>query len=149
MNRKTFIKTSCLACTSIGFMSSILEGCAPTKYTTGTLQENGIMIPLKEFARQKKGQTVLREYVLVRHEDVQFPFCIYRLGDNTYSALLMRCTHQGAELQVSGDRLTCPAHGSEFDNRGKVLQSPAGEDLRRFPVSVIKDQLFIDLRKTT
>lgn len=149
MNRKAFIKTSCLACSSLSFMSSILEGCAPPKYTSGTLQENGITIPLKEFTRQKKGQTATREYVIVKHDDLQFPICVYHLENGSYSALLMHCSHQGAELQISGDRLSCPAHGSEFDNHGKVLQSPASEDLRTFPVSVINDQLFIDLRKTT
>ena len=106
--------------------------------------ENGITIGLKDFETPKKG---FREYVVVRHESLQFPVCVYRLDNNNYSALLMRCTHQGAELQVSGDVLTCSAHGSEFSKTGKVLQSPASEDLRTFPVSVTGDQLFIDLRK--
>lgn len=88
-------------------------------------------------------------YVIAAHDSLTFPICIYRIDDNTYSALLMECTHQGAELQVSGDHLTCPAHGSEFDRWGKVQQAPAISDLRRFPVTVSGEQLFIDLRKRT
>ena len=36
----------------------------------------------------------------------------------------MKCTHQGAELQASGDVLQCPAHGSEFNNQGTGNQWP-------------------------
>jgi len=59
----------------------------------------------------------------------------------------MRCTHQGAELQASGDVLQCAAHGSEFNNRGMVRNGPAISNLRTFPVTVSQDQVFIDLRK--
>ena len=48
----------------------------------------------------------------------------------------MQCTHQGAELQASGDMLQCPAHGSEFNNKGTVTNGPADTDLRTFPVTV-------------
>lgn len=145
MNRRRFIKTGCLACTSLGFLSTVIQSCASVKYTSGTLNENGILIDLKEYSA-KNG---LRSYVIVRHDNLQFPICVYRLDENNYSALLMRCTHQSAELQVAGDQLTCPAHGSEFDKTGRVTQNPASENLRRFPVTVLGEQLFIDLRKQT
>lgn len=105
---------------------------------------NGLTVDLKEFETRKQG---VRSYVIVQHADLQYPICVYRLDGGAYSALLMRCTHQGAELQVAGDQLSCPAHGSTFDKMGKVVQSPASEDLRTFPVSVVNDKLFIDLRK--
>lgn len=143
MDRKKFIKNSCLLCSSVTFLANALEGCASVKYAACTLNENGLLIDKAEF-ESKQG---LRPYVIAGHDSLQFPICIYRINEDTYSALLMQCTHQGAELQVSGDQLTCPAHGSEFDKWGKVQQSPAGRDLRRFPVSVSGDQLFIDLRK--
>jgi Rieske Fe-S protein len=50
-------------------------------------------------------------------------------------------------LQSSGDYLHCPAHGSEFNNRGKVVNGPADKDLRIFPVTINNNQLFIDMRK--
>ena len=83
----------------------------------------------------------------MRNESLQYPLCVYRLDDDSYSAVLMQCTHQGAELQVAGDQLTCPAQGSEFDNTGMVTQGPAAMNLRSFPVSIENEQLFIDLRK--
>ena len=48
---------------------------------------------------------------------------------------------------AAGDYLQCPAHGSEYDNRGKVTNGPADKDLRTFPVTIDNNQLFIDLRK--
>ncbi|MBL7718947.1 MAG: Rieske (2Fe-2S) protein [Flavipsychrobacter sp.] len=143
MNRRKFIKTGCIACTSIGFLSTMIQSCTTVKYSTGTLNDNGILIDVKDY-ETKHG---VRNYVIVRHDDLQFPICVYKIDEHKYSALLMRCTHQGAELQVAGDQLTCPAHGSEFDKWGKVTQSPAAENLRSFPVSITGDKLFIDLRK--
>jgi Rieske Fe-S protein len=59
----------------------------------------------------------------------------------------MKCTHQGTELNASGEFLQCPAHGSEFNSNGKVRSGPADKDLRTFPVVVSSNELFIDLRK--
>lgn len=144
MNRKDFITMTCLACSSITLLSSFIESCTTVRYASGALNENGILVDVKEFDAKKDGK---RKYVVVRNEELQFPVCVYRTDDNNYTAVLMQCTHQGAELQVSGDQLTCPAHGSEFDQTGKVTQGPAAQDLRSFPVSVQGEQLFIDLRK--
>ncbi len=144
MNRKDFITKTCLACSSITLLSSFIESCTTVRYASGALNENGILLDLTEFHAKKDGK---RKYVIVRNKELQFPVCVYRTDDNNYTAVLMQCTHQGAELQVSGDQLTCPAHGSEFDQSGKVTQGPAAQDLRSFPVSVSGGQLFIDLRK--
>lgn len=142
MDRRDFIKKGCIACSSLGLLSAVLAGCAPVRYTSGKLVENGLLVDPAEFS--SKGGP--RSYLIVRHEDLQYPICVYRLGEQEYSALLMKCTHQGAELQVAGDQLVCPAHGSEFDKRGKLMQAPASSDLRSFPVTVLNNQLFIDLR---
>jgi Rieske Fe-S protein len=144
MDRKEFITKTCIACSSLTLLSSFIESCTTVRYASGNLNENGILLDLKEFDTKKEAQ---RSYVIVRNESLQYPICVYRLEDNNYSAVLMQCTHQGAELQVAGDQLTCPAHGSEFDKNGTVTQGPAAMNLRSFPVSISNDQLFIDLRK--
>jgi Rieske Fe-S protein len=110
------------------------------------LGKEGLTLDADEFIAKRKGRIVYRPFVIVRNEALQYPICIYRFGEHEYSALCMRCTHQGTELQVSGDRLQCPAHGSEFTSRGKVSNGPADKDLRSFPVSVLNNQIFIDLR---
>lgn len=102
-----------------------------------------LQVPLSSF-RQDKGS--FRTSILVTHPDLKYPVCVYRFSDTEYTALLMRCTHQGAELQVFGDRLECPAHGSQFSNTGKVQNGPADTNLRTFPVTINNDQLFISLK---
>ena len=143
MDRKTFIRQSCMACAGMVLGTALLESCMATKYAKGTLNDNGMLVDLKEFDN-KKGQ---HPYVIVRHDDLLFPICVYRVSETQYSAVLMKCSHQGAELQAAGDQLTCPAHGSEFDKFGKAMQGPATDALRTFPVSRSNGQLFIDLRK--
>ena len=96
----------------------------------------------------KDKKSAYRSFLIIRNEALQYPICVYRFSDTEYAALWMRCSHQGAELQASGDFLQCPAHGSEFNNKGKVTNGPADNNLRTFPVTVTTNELFIDLRRS-
>ncbi|NTS40761.1 MAG: hypothetical protein EOO06_14410 [Chitinophagaceae bacterium] len=147
MQRREFIKNTCTACLSLTVLSTLVSSCVATKYISGELGKDGLTISKEEFKVKQKGGTAYSSFIIVRNDALQFPICVYRLNENEYSALWMKCTHQGAELQASGDVLQCSAHGSEFTNRGQVLSGPAGTSLRTFPVSITNNELFIDLRK--
>lgn len=146
MDRREFIKNSCNACLSATIIGTAIASCNPTKYISGKLGNDGLFIDTNEFITKQNGKTAYRPFIIVRNDALQYPVCVYRFNDNEYSALWMQCTHQGTELQASGDRLQCTAHGSEFDNMGKVKTGPADRSLRNFPVTVSNNQLFIDLR---
>ena len=146
MDRREFIKNSCTACLSATVIGTAITSCTATRYISGTLGKDGLFVDTNEFVTKQNGKTVYRSFVIVRNDALQYPVCVYRLNDNEYSALWMRCTHQGTELQASGDRLQCTAHGSEFDNKGSVKTGPADRSLRNFPVTVSNSQLFIDMR---
>lgn len=146
MNRREFVRSSCLTCLSATGMAAMLSSCSSTRYISGALGKDGLTLDANEFISKQKGKTVYRPFVIIRNEALQYPICVYRFTENEYAALWMRCTHQGTELQASGDRLQCPAHGSEFDNKGAVKTGPADKALRTFPVTVSNNQLFIDLR---
>ena len=147
MNRREFIVNSCAACLGATAVSGLLSGCASTRYTNGNLVKDGLTLSADEFKIQKKGRTEYRPFIIIRNDSLQYPIYVYRFGETEYSALWMKCSHQGAELQASGDQLQCSAHGSEFNNKGKVTCGPADKDLRSFPVTVNNNELFIDLRK--
>ena len=147
MQRREFIKNTCTACLSLTVLSTLVSSCVATKYISGVLGKDGLTISKDEFKVQQKGGTSYSSFIIVRNDALQFPICVYRLSENRYSALWMKCTHQGAELQASGDVLQCPAHGSEFNNKGQVTNGPAGANLKSFPVTVTNNELFIDLRK--
>ncbi len=146
MDRREFIKNGCTACLSATVVAGMLSSCNPTQYISGTLGKDGLFIDTNEFLTKQNGKPSYRPFIIVRNDALQYPVCVYRFNDNDYSALWMRCTHQGTELQASGDRLQCTAHGSEFDNRGLVKTGPADKSLRSFAVTVSNNQLFIDMR---
>lgn len=127
-------------------VAPVLTSCQSTHYATGTVEPNGLSIPKSEFTYLKKDQPMIREYIIVRNDKLEFPIYLYRFSANEYSALLMKCSHQGNELQASGDHLHCSAHGSEFNNKGVVAQGPAENNLRSFKVSADNERIFIDLR---
>lgn len=108
---------------------------------------DGITVNKDDFKIIQKGETTYNSFIIVRNDSLNYPICIYRINEQEYSALWMKCTHQGAKLQASGDVLLCSAHGSEFSNKGEVRNGPANTSLRSFPVILTKDELFIDLRK--
>jgi len=146
MDRREFIKSSCTACLSATVIAAMLPSCTSTRYISGTLGKDGLFVDPNEFVTKQNGKIAYRSFIIVRNDGLQYPVCVYRFNDNEYSALWMSCTHQGTELQASGDRLQCTAHGSEFDNKGAVKTGPADRSLRSFPVTVSNNQLFIDLR---
>lgn len=145
MERREFTK-ACFGCLVGSSMLHVLSGCQSTYYTTGKLESNGIAILKSDFTYLKKDQPMQRDYVIVRNNAMEFPIYVYRFSDDDFSAMLMKCTHQGNELQASGDHLHCSAHGSEFNNRGIVAQGPAKENLRTFKVTSERTRIFIDLR---
>jgi Rieske Fe-S protein len=145
MDRRSFTRT-CIGCLSGLLVAPMLSGCKSTYYTTGTIEPNGLSVMKSEFTYLKKDQPTLRQYIIVRNEKLEFPIYLYRFSEHEYSALLMKCTHQGNELSAAGDHLHCSAHGSEFNNKGAVAQGPAEKNLRTFIVTSDNDKIFIDLR---
>lgn len=61
------------------------------------------------------------------------------------------CTHEFAILTegyVDSDVIECPLHQAQFDIRtGKVLEPPAEEDLRTYPVRLDGDDIYVGVPK--
>jgi Rieske Fe-S protein len=148
MNRRNFLVKGCTACVATVAMGGLLSSCRSTRYVSGNIVQDGLLVSPNEFVINNSGATSYRSFIIVQNEVLQFPICVYRFSEQEYSALWMQCAHQGATLQAAGNILQCPAHGSEFDSRGNVTNGPAAKNLRSFPVTINNNQLFIDLRKT-
>lgn len=127
MNRKEFIV--CLP--------MMLAGCAGTKYLSAPIEGDSLVIPLASFTDKK--------FVVVENDRLQYPVYVRKISDGEYKAILMKCTHQGTELQVFGDMFHCPGHGSEFTNNGAVQNGPADAPLRSFRVDVFGDTVQVKL----
>lgn len=145
MNRREFVTQTCVACLGGGLLATVLSACSSTHYVTGSIEPKGLTVLKSEFIEVKKDKTITRQFIIVQHESLEFPIYLYRTSDLEYSALWMKCTHQGSELHAAGDHLYCSSHGSEFDKKGNVSQGPAEKNLRSFRVSVLNDKIFIEL----
>jgi Rieske Fe-S protein len=146
MDRKSFIKTCGLACMGAAGLAVMLEGCGTSKLLNGKIVNDDLVVPISDFEIKKGKKEGYKKYVIVENDILQYPVCVYRFSENEYSALWMRCTHQGTELQVFGDKLQCPAHGSEFTSKGVVQNGPADMKLRSFPITIENNQLKISLK---
>ncbi len=59
---------------------------------------------------------------------------------NGYWALSLVCTHLGCTVARSeNDTLTCPCHGSRFDENGQAVRGPATRALARLRVEETPD----------
>jgi Rieske Fe-S protein len=147
MDRRKFLHHSCI-CSLAGLASAkLLQGCASLKYSAGTIRGSDLIIPLDDFVDRTGKDIQFRKFILAGNDLLKFHICVYRFSDSDFQALWTECTHQGNELQVFGEKLECPAHGSEFDTRGNVQEGPANRSLRSFPVRIDGDYLKISLKK--
>lgn len=128
-----------------GVALSLLSACTPTYYANTSVSGNVICVKKTEFIEEKDGKKKERKFVIVRTEKTQFPICVYKLNENTYSALLMECTHKSCELNPHGDYLICPCHGSEFNNAGVVQNPPAENNLITYKIEQDHENIFIYL----
>ena len=129
-----------------GLISLLTDGCASSVYFARFILEGeGISLAKSEFTVIGKGRTKQRKFVLVKSEKYPFPIYVFKHNEEKYSALLLECTHKGCELVPHGEFLTCPCHGSEFTNTGRVQNPPAEQNLQTFNVTIKDETIFIKL----
>ena len=146
MNRKEFILTCSFACVGSSSLATLLQSCSGAIYYAQTsLINNQIAIKKTEFVEAIEDKTIQRSFVLIKSDKFNVPICVYKLSDEKYSALLMKCSHKGCELRPQGDYLMCPCHGSEFSNEGIVQNPPAQKNLLSFKTTSDNDTLYIEI----
>jgi Rieske Fe-S protein len=145
MDRKEFLKTCGYACLGIIGVASLLESCVPSKQIEVNSATDVLPVSKNEFYQLKKENVKTLRHILVKTKRLDYPIVVYRNSDTNFSAVLLKCTHQGNELNVNGDILTCPAHGSEFNNNGEVVSGPAELNLKSFLVKYDENNIYIHL----
>ena len=136
MNRKEFLQTCGCAALGVFAVGSLTTGCANTTYIAKYSRVGKVVvIPLSEFVDNTSTPYQQRPFVIVSVPEQKFPIAVYAHSDQTFSALLLRCTHRNCELQPQTDFLQCPCHGSEFTSRGVVQSPPALVNLDSFSVT--------------
>lgn len=139
MDRRTFLRHG--ESVTIGLLGCWAAGC--TRIYFAPYREEGGRLVVEKTAFE--AQT---PFVLLEHARLPNPIYLRRLGDRSYVALLLRCTHRGCQPDPAGDRLACPCHGSQYTVTGDVIQGPAALPLRRFPTTSDERYVYIILPDT-
>lgn len=140
MDRKDFLKNTCGACLGSLAIAALpgLESCTPAyNVFKATPVNNMLEVPLTVF---DKGNLQM-----VRPQGAQYDIAIQKKADNTYSAMLMQCTHHDYQLNASQTGFTCALHGSRFDMEGTVRKGPAERPLKHYETSVNNNTLIIKI----
>ncbi|MFT3936926.1 MAG: Rieske (2Fe-2S) protein [Chitinophagaceae bacterium] len=140
MERKEFIKTTCNICLlgAAGILLPQLIGCSPgaSVYKTA-IANNKLEVPANLFDKAA--------LQLVRPQGWYYDIAVQKNENNTYSALLLKCTHQDNQLTMSGNGYQCSLHGSQFDKAGKVKKGPAEIPLKSYETTIIDNRIIINL----
>lgn len=117
----------------------IQTGCSPSSYSIYKTEviNNTIEIPLDVF-----NKSALQ---IVRPKGWLFDIAVNKKQDNTYTALLLKCTHQSNQLNVSSKGFHCSLHGSDFSIDGGVKKGPAEKSLKQYTVNVQQNNLIINI----
>lgn len=145
LDRQAFLKTCGVACLSASALSTALTSCSSVYYAQAPkIKGWAIQVNKQEFLAGDKGGR-LRPYIIVEMKNQAHPIYVRRLGDETYTAVLMQCTHQGNDLNAHDGYLSCPAHGSEYDTDGRVTEGPAEESLKSYRVTTDEQNIYINI----
>lgn len=139
MKRRDFLKKGCTACAAVAGMGMMMQSCTGTLPVVQSAVENQeLKVPLSIFDEKMTN--------MVRVENNALGNDILLIKDEKgYTALLMKCTHQGFGLVATDTKLVCNAHGSQFDLSGNVIQAPATDPLKQFKVTTNTNDLIIHL----
>ena len=139
MERRDFIKQSCSLCmlTVAGMATLSLSSCSSLPIFKTTIVDNKITIPLSVFAQE--------QLQIVRPKGYEYNIAVKREPDQTYSAILLRCTHADNQLTATGNGFVCNLHGSKFNNNGDVTKGPAEHALQKFKTEVTTESIIITI----
>ena len=141
MERRDFITSACRLCLlgTAGYLLPQVIACSPSRYAVykTSITNNQVEIPLALFDKNP--------LQLVRPKGLYYDIAVEKKENNTWSALLLKCTHQENQLTPKSAGFECSLHGSQFDEEGKVTKGPAEMPLKKYQTSVNQNNLVIHL----
>ena len=132
LDRREFV-TSCAM-----LSAAFLAGCAAMVTHPVPVAAGKIRVQLSQFPELARADGAVK----LQPDGLAEP--VYLLASEAgFVAVSPICTHRGCTVDVQGDRLVCPCHGSTYDRDGYVLKGPAQRALTRYPVERSGDALTI------
>ena len=132
MDRKEFLKTTCLVCGALA-AASLIDACKKTATTTQA-PDVDFTLDLSASANSalnNVGGSVVNSKVIIIRTAVP-------LTASSFTALTQICTHAGCDLAYYNKNNTvgCPCHGGVFNINGNVIAGPPPGPLRKYNVSL-------------
>jgi nitrite reductase/ring-hydroxylating ferredoxin subunit len=141
LDRRRFLGVC--ACAVAG--TALASGCASLAIRQVDAINGRLVLPLLQYPELTEAGGSLA--VAPRGQDS--PVFVFAVGERRFVALSPICTHLGCTVEIQGERLVCPCHGSTYDREGRVLRGPAERALHSYPATVTRgDVLEIDLTRT-
>lgn len=134
VDRREFVATCAM------FSAAFLAGCASMVTHPVPVASGKIQLALRQYPELAKSDGAVKLQPAGQEDPI---YVLAHGGD--FVAVSPICTHRGCTVDVHGERLVCPCHGSTYDRSGNVLKGPAQRALTRYPVSRAADTLFIQL----
>lgn len=133
LDRRAFV-SACAACCA----SLTVAGCASLVTHPVPVADGRVRLRLADYPDLTAADGVIR----IQPTGLEHPIYVLTAGAG-FQAVSPICTHRGCTVDVHGDRLVCPCHGSTYDRSGAVLKGPAQRALARFAVERTGDELVI------
>ena len=139
MNRRDFVQSLPVVPAGLLFGASALalSACGGMPYLAPRGSGNRLVV---------SAARVPEAGILLQRPGMENPVFVHATEQGEYTALLVRCTHQGCQPDPVGDRFICPCHGSEFDLEGAVLRGPAERSLARYRVTQDGEDVVVTLQ---
>ncbi|WP_143310388.1 Rieske 2Fe-2S domain-containing protein [Chitinophaga vietnamensis] len=138
-SRRSFLKDACKACVAgaVGVgLADFLSSCStPAKTFKTAMNNNQVEIPLDLFNTAP--------LQIISPKNYAYEIAVRKNNDNSYEALLLRCTHQHNPLVPTGSGYYCSVHGSQFDKDGNVKKGPAEMHLLQLKTDIQQQHLII------
>ncbi|HWO88372.1 MAG TPA: ubiquinol-cytochrome c reductase iron-sulfur subunit [Gemmatimonadales bacterium] len=138
MKRREFVE---LAASTVA--AAALPGCASLVATAVVPVDGRIRLVVRNYPRLEQAGG----YLKLRAATDGALLYVLALGGDEYVVVSPICTHLQCTVNIEGERLVCPCHGSTFDRAGRVLRGPAERPLARFPARLTPEgELVIEYR---
>ena len=153
-NQKTSRREFCTHAISLVTVASLIEGCGSKGNPAGPGGGGGNVPPLATIIGTAAGGTVTVSNVNgTALATLGTPALVQAGGNNvlviqtaqgSFKAFTAVCTHeQNIITGFQSNNFVCPAHGSQFNTSGGVVQGPATRALREFTTQFTNNVLTI------
>ncbi|MEX2584084.1 MAG: Rieske (2Fe-2S) protein [Gemmatimonadota bacterium] len=127
---------------STGMLAAIaVPGCASVMVTRVRPSNGTVRLQLGDFPQLARAGGHLR----IQIEESATPIYVLALADGGFAAVSPICTHLGCTVDIAGEWLVCPCHGSTYERTGSVVRGPAERPLGQYPVATSGGELIIQV----